>query len=151
MQSIEAWLSYMEDDLRGVIWEKQKKAKLDQIKSFSTHLNSDDVVLTFNYDTLLEESLEQQNKKGYYGFEQKKGSEVKILKMNGSINWVMVPRDQKDDFDYPLLFAKTDLNVENHGAKVSNEIEYNYVLLRVPNDKLSRTYPKTYSKPRFQY
>ena len=55
-KDIKAWLSYMEDDLRDVIWEEQKKARLDQIKKFSTHLKSDDVVLTFNYDTLLEES-----------------------------------------------------------------------------------------------
>lgn len=136
-EGIEAWLSYMEDDLRDVIWKEQKKAKLDQIKKFSTHLNPDDVVLTFNYDTLLEKSLEQQNNKWQYGFEQEKGSGVKILKMHGSINWIMVRRDQKDNFGYPLLFEKTDINVEDHGAKASNEIEYNYVLLRVPNDKLS--------------
>jgi len=135
-EGIEAWVSYMKYDLQDVIWEEQKKAKLDQIKKFSTHLNSDDVVLTFNYDTLLEESLEQQNKKWYYGFEQEKGSGVKILKMHGSINWIMVPRNQKNNFGYLLLFEKTDLNVENHGAKASNEIEYNLVLLRVPNKQL---------------
>ncbi len=133
---IEAWLEYMEHDLRDVVWEKQKKATLDAVKRFSNYLNPNDIVLTFNYDTLLEKSLEQQNKKWHYGFEQEKGSGVKILKMHGSINWIMVRRDQKDNFDYPLLFEKTDLNVEYHGAKASNEIEYNYVLLRVPNDKL---------------
>jgi hypothetical protein len=137
VEGIEAWLSYMEDDLLDVILENQKKAKLDQIKKFSTHLNSDDVVLTFNYDTLLEESLEQQNKKWHYGFEQEKGYGVKILKMHGSINWIMVRRNHKNNFDYPLLFEKTDLNIENHGAKASSEIEYNFVLLRIPNNKLS--------------
>jgi hypothetical protein len=136
-ESIEAWLSYMEDDLRDIIWEKQKKAKLGQIKRFSTHLNSDDVVLTFNYDTLLEESLEQQNKKWHYGFEQEKGSGVKILKMHGSINWIMVRRDQENNFGYPLLFKKTDLNVENHGTEAPNETEYKWVLLRVPDESLA--------------
>ena len=135
-EGIEAWLSYMEDDLRDVIWEEQKKAKLDQIKKFSTHLNSDDVVLTFNYDTLLEKSLEQQSKKWYYGFEQEKGSDIKILKMHGSINWIMVPRDQKGNFDYPLLFAKTDINVENHDTEAPDEDEYKCVLLRVPDKSL---------------
>lgn len=137
-EDIEAWLSYMEYDLRDVIWEEQKKAKLDQIKKFSTHLNSDDVVLTFNYDTLLEESLkEQQDKKWYYGFEQEKGSGVKILKMHGSINWIMVPRDQKDNFGYLLLFEKTDINVEDPAAKASDEVEYKYILLRVPDKSLA--------------
>jgi hypothetical protein len=136
-EDIEAWLSDMEDDLRDVILEEQKKAGLDAVKRFSTHLNAGDVVLTFNYDILLEGSLEQQNNKWQYGFEQEKGYGVKILKMHGSINWIMVRRDQKDNFGYPLLFEKTDINVEDHGAKASNEIEYNDVLLRVPNDKLS--------------
>ncbi len=136
-ESIGAWLSYMEDNLLDVIWEEQKKAKLDQIEKFSTRLCPDDVVLTFNYDTLLENSLEQQKKKWYYGFKQEKDSGIKILKMHGSINWVMVPRNQKNNFGYPLLFEKIDLNADDHGINVSNETEYNSVLLRVPDDKLS--------------
>jgi len=136
-EDIKAWLSHMEDDLRDVLWKEQKKAKLDHIKKFSTHLNSDDVVLTFNYDMLLEESLEQQNNKWQYGFEQEKGSGVKILKMHGSINWIMVPRDQKNNFDYSLLFEKTDINVKNHGMQAPDETEYKFVLLRVPDTSLA--------------
>lgn len=135
-EGIEAWLSYMEYDLQDVIWEEQKKAKLDQIKKFSTHLNSNDVVLTFNYDTLLEDSLEQ-NKKWYYGFEQENGSGVKILKMHGSINWIMVHRDQKNNFSYPLLFKKTDLNAKSYGTEAPDEYEYKWVLLRVPDESLA--------------
>lgn len=136
-KDIKAWLSYMEDDLRDVIWEEQKKARLDQIKKFSTHLKSDDVVLTFNYDTLLEESLKQQKKNWYYGFEQEKGHGVKILKMHGSMNWVMVRREQKDNFEYPLLFEKRDKNVEDHGMQAPDETEYKIVLLRVPDKSLA--------------
>lgn len=136
-EDIKAWLSYMEYDLRDVIWEEQKKARLETIKKFSTHLNSDDVVLTFNYDTLLEKSLKQQNKKWYYGFEQEEGSGVKILKMHGSINWVMVRREQKDNFEYPLLFEKRDKNVEDHGMQAPDETEYKIVLLRVPDESLA--------------
>ena len=136
-EDIEAWLSYMEYDLRDVIWQEQKKAKLDQIKKFTTHLKSDDIVLTFNYDTLLEESLKQQNKKWYYGFEQEKSHGVKILKMHGSINWIMVRREQKDNFEYPLLFEKRDKNVEDHGMQAPDETEYKIVLLRVPDESLA--------------
>jgi len=136
-EDIKAWLSYMVDDLRDVIWEEQKKAKLNQIEEFASHLNSDDVVLTFNYDTLLEESLEQQNKKWHYGFKQKGGTGVKILKMHGSINWVMVRREQKDNFEYPLLFEKCDKNVEDHGMQAPDETEYKIVLLRVPDESLA--------------
>lgn len=136
-EDIKAWLQHMEDDLLDVIWEEQKKGGLDAVKRFSTHLNPDDVVLTFNYDTLLEESLEQQNKKWYYGFEMEKDSGVKILKMHGSINWIMVSRGQKDNFGYPLLFEKTDINVDDHGAKAPDEGEYKWVLLRVPDESLA--------------
>lgn len=136
-EGIEAWLRYMEDDLRDIIWEEQKKAKLDQIKRFSTHLNSDDIVLTFNYDTLLEKSLEQQNKKWYYGFEQEKDTGIKILKMHGSINWITARRDQENNFGYRLLFKKTDLNVENHGAEAPDEAEHRSVLLRVPDESIA--------------
>jgi len=136
-KGIEAWLSYMEEDLLDIIWEEQKKAGLDAVKKFSTHLNPDDVVLTFNYDTLLEESLKQQNKEWYYGFGQENGSGVKILKMHGSINWIMVRRDQKNNFGYPLLFKKTDLNVENHDTEVPSEAEYERVLLQVPDESLA--------------
>ena len=135
---IEAWLSYMEYDLRDVIWEEQKKAKLNQIEEFASHLNSDDVVLTFNYDTLLEESLKQQKKKWYYGFEQEKSHGVKILKMHGSINWIMVRREQRDNFEYSLLFfEKRDENVDNHGMQAPDETEYKIVLLRVPDESLA--------------
>jgi len=136
-EGIEAWLSHMEEDLRDIILEEQKKTKLDPIKRFSANLNSDDVVLTFNYDTLLEESLEQQNKKWHYGFEREKGSGVKILKMHGSINWIMVRRDQENNFGYPLLFKKKDLNVENHGTEAPDEVEYKWILLRVPDESLA--------------
>ncbi len=136
-EDIKVWLQHMEDDLRDVILDEQKKAKLDQIKRFSIHLNSGDVVLTFNYDTLLEETLKRQNKKWYYGFEQEKGSGVKILKMHGSINWIMVRRDQKNNFSYPLLFEKSDINVEKYGTEAPDEDEYMRVLLRVPDESLS--------------
>jgi len=136
-ESIEAWLQYMEEDLVDVIWEEQKKSNLEPIKRFSTHLKSNDVVLTFNYDTLIEQSLEQQNIKFNYGFNTINSYGVKILKTHGSINWIMVPREQKDNFGYPLLFEKTDLNVNNHGAEAPNEIEYKWVLLQIPDKSLN--------------
>jgi len=138
-QSIELWLSYMEKFLRDIIWEEQKKARgrLDSIKKFSTHLNPDDAVVTFNYDCLLEDSLTQQNKEWYYGFAKENKTGIKILKMHGSINWAMVPRDQQNNFEYTLLFRKEDKNVDDHNMKPADELEYNYVLLKIPDEYLS--------------
>mgnify|MGYP000088288276 CR=1 FL=1 len=133
------WLNWMEYYLVDVIWEEQKKSekKLHLIDKFSTHLGPDDAVITFNYDTLLEESLEKQKKKWWYGFKKKEDFGLKILKMHGSINWAMVPRKLQGNFDYPLLFEKENKNVEDHGAEEPDEIEYKYVLFRIPDKCLS--------------
>jgi hypothetical protein len=133
-EKIKARLRFMVDALRDIILEEQGKAGFDALKRFSAHLNSDDVVLTFNYDTLLEESLERQSKKYCYGFERENGSGTRILKMHGSINWMIAHRDQKGNLSrYPILFEKTDKNVKDPGAKAPDEIEYQGILRRVPN------------------
>ena len=133
-ESIETWLSYMEDDLRDVIWEEQKKAEgeLENISRFSKHLSSDDVILTFNYDTLIENSLSELNTDWHYGFEQEKSAGIQILKMHGSINWLVVSRDKYLNFGYPLLFRKQDAN-RGESDWPSGEEEWDYVLIRVPD------------------
>lgn len=133
------WLDWMKYDLVDVIWDEQEKAKkrLDLIDKFSKHLNPDDAVITFNYDTLLEKSLEKQKKKWWYGFKEEDDFGLKILKMHGSINWAMVHRELQGNFNYPLLFKKEDKKVDDHGAEEPDEIEYKYVLFRIPDKCLS--------------
>lgn len=137
-KAIETWLSYMEDDLVDVIWDQQQTGieKTDGISRFVTILRESDTIVTFNYDTLTEQSISQANKPWQYGFKIEKGKGAPILKMHGSINWAIVPRDQIGSFGYPLLFRKEDKNVENAAPKPTDEIEYSYVLLRIPDDKL---------------
>ncbi len=137
-ENIDAWLRQMEEDLRDVIWKNQKKASknLQHIANFSQQLWENDAVLTFNYDTLLEKSLTNQNKVWQYGLPQENGSGVKILKMHGSINWFIVPRNQCENFDYQLLFRKEDLNVTKHKAPSPDEIEWKYELIKVPDSSL---------------
>ena len=136
--SIETWLSDLQDDLIDVIWEKQEQAKqkLKLISRFSQNLQQDDVVLTFNYDTLLENSLTDQKKAWCYGFEREKGNGISILKMHGSINWAIVLRNQYKNFGYTLLFRKEDKNINENNAKPSGEREYDYVLLHIPDNSL---------------
>lgn len=137
-KAIEAWLSYMEDDLVNVIWDQQQTGieKTDGISRFATILRENDTVVTFNYDTLIEQSISQAKIPWRYGFKIEEGKGTPILKMHGSINWAIVKRDQVCNFGYPLLFRKEDLNVENAAHTPTDEIDYDYVLLRIPDDKL---------------
>jgi hypothetical protein len=138
-EAIEAWLSYMEDDLRDVIWDKQKAGleKLDRIARFTDLLREQDTVVTFNYDTLIEQSLSQAEKPWHYGFKIEKGQGTQIVKMHGSINWAIVLREQVGNFEYPLLFKKEDKNRLGTTTQPTGEAEYDYALLRIPDDKLA--------------
>jgi len=133
-ESIETWLSYMEHDLGDIIWEEQKKAEggLGNISRFSEHLKADDVILTFNYDTLMENSFSKLNTDWCYGFEQENSTGIQILKMHGSINWLVVPRNKYINFGYPMLFKKQDAN-RSESDWPSNEEEWDYVLIKVPD------------------
>jgi len=137
-EAIETWLSYMEDDLVDIIWDQQQTGieKNDGISRFATILRENDTIVTFNYDTLIEQSISQAKKSWQYGFKTEEGKGTPILKMHGSINWAIVPRDQVGIFGYPLLFRKEDQNVENTAPKSTGEIEYDSVLLQLPDDKL---------------
>lgn len=137
-ESIEAWLSYMEEDLRNVIWNQQEAAlgKLNRIDRFTAMLQDDDTIITFNYDTLIERSISKAKKPWQYGFKLENRDGTRILKMHGSINWAVVLRDQVDNFGYPVLFRKEDQNAKNTTPS-PNEPEYTCVLLRIPDDKLS--------------
>ena len=137
-EAIETWLRYMEDDLVNIIWDQQQTCigKTDGISRFTTILRENDTVVTFNYDTLIEQSISQAKRPWQYGFKIEEGKGVPILKMHGSLNWAIVPRDQVGRFGYPPLFRKEDKNVDNVDPKPTGETEYNYVLLRIPDDKL---------------
>ncbi len=83
------------------LWFAQRRAPAEAISlydDFASHLDSTDVVITFNYDTLLEESLERIAKpyrlfparveRSDSGWHYKPAdNEVSILKMHGSIDW----------------------------------------------------------------
>lgn len=153
-KGIEAWLSYMEDDLRDVIWERQKQAQEEtgKIDRFSKHLKYDDVIITFNYDTLIENSLSTQNIDWHYGFKQENDVGTGILKMHGSINWLIVPRNKYSNFGYPLLFKKEDANRDETDWPCSEE-EWDYVLIRIPDSsvglKIENRNLQSHEKPYF--
>ena len=138
-EAIETWLSYMEDDLVDVIWNLQQVAgeSPSGISRFASILRENDTIITFNYDTLIEQSISRANRSWQYGFKIKGDQGILILKMHGSVNWAIVPRDQVGNFGYPLLFRKEDKNRPDTTATPIGEAEYDYALLRIPDDKLT--------------
>ena len=73
--------------------------QLELYDLFAAHLDPDDIVITFNYDTLIEDALKRNNKPyrlflnrltsvhHSYGVADTETKEVILLKMHGSIDW----------------------------------------------------------------
>jgi hypothetical protein len=138
-ETIETLLSYMEDDLVDVIWDQQQRSveKTKGIARFTDILRESDTIVTFNYDTLVEQSISRANRRWQYAFKVEGGQGTLILKMHGSMNWAIVPRDQVANFGYPLLFRKEDKNRTDTTPTPTGEAEYDYALVRIPDDKLA--------------
>jgi len=138
-QAIETWLSYMEDDLVEVIWDQQQAGGEGPtgISRFASILRENDTIVTFNYDTLVEQSISLANRHWQYGFKVEGGQGTPILKMHGSINWGIVPRDQVNNFGYPLLFRKEDKNRPDTTPTPTGEAEYDGALLRIPDERIA--------------
>jgi hypothetical protein len=136
-KDIESWLGQMEDDLIHVIWGEQKTGldKLDRIQRFAGELRKNETIITFNYDTLLEESLSRAGKTCWYGFPLEKPQDIRLLKVHGSVNWLKVPRNKYQNFGYPPLFIKEDKNRKETDWP-SGEEEWDYVLLRIPDNSV---------------
>lgn len=132
---ISAWLSYMEEELSRVLWDAQKEANLEPIKRFTCQLSSDDTALTFNYDTLLETALAEQGQAWNHGLDDRANGGVTILKMHGSIDWIL--RERKPGAppeNFVKLFSKRDTNVEEHGHQAPDEEEYASELWRAKDE-----------------
>ena len=63
--------------------------------SFAKSLRDGDTVLTFNYDTLLECSLTHCGATWSHGFDAEGASDVTVLKLHGSLDWFLVPRENQ--------------------------------------------------------
>lgn len=82
-----------------------------QYLSFASRLKAEDLVVTFNWDLLLEKSLDAVKKQYSYTGEIGK---IQILKLHGSVNWVEgLPRSLITDrptFDYRPLGLQDEMN-----------------------------------------
>lgn len=129
--SISIWLNYMEDELAHVIWDAQKQAKCEPIMHFTKQLSEKDAILTFNYDTLVETTLCAQKQPWNHGLNDRDNGGVTILKMHGSIDWILLERRPENELEkYTKLFSKKDNNVDEHGHQAPQEEEYAWELWR---------------------
>lgn len=130
-EGIEGWLDLLEDELRHVLWEAQCAAKRSPVEKFTKHLAPTDVVLTFNYDTLVETTLATQGKHWNHGLNDQHCGGITILKMHGSVDWILLERRPEQALEqFVKLFSKRDANVTEHGGPPPNEREYHWELWR---------------------
>ena len=112
-ESIEAWLSYLEEALRDVILEKEDQANLAPITRWAEFVDARDTVVTFNYDTLVERALTERGKTWNHGTGREGDGGIAIFKLHGSIDWFVAHRSES--------FSKCDLLFDKENANRSEQ------------------------------
>jgi hypothetical protein len=137
VENIEAWLSYIEEEVVHVVRDFQQKADLTPIQQFVSELQQEDIIITFNYDTLIETVLSNQKREWNHGFECESGKGLTVLKMHGSVDWILLERRPEKELEkFIKLFSKTDMNVSDHNdTPPKDEPEYNRELWRARDTK----------------
>lgn len=108
-ESIDAWLSYLEEALRDAILECDRRSDLAPIRRWAKGVRENDAILTFNYDTLVERSLVQEGRVWNHGTGRDGDEGVGVYKLHGSIDWIVAHRS--DSFSkLDLLFDKKNTN-----------------------------------------
>lgn len=139
-EGIESWLQYMEDDLIDVILEKQDQSKhIELIDNFVKYLGMNDNIISFNYDLLVEDALNKRKQPWNHGLNDFKREEIVILKMHGSLDWIILDRGETEKFKkFIPLFQKQDKNREIEiNEKPLGEREYDYELARIEREALN--------------
>lgn len=130
-EGISTWLDYMAKELYHVIWDAQKQANVELIKRFTDQLSDDDRILSFNYDTLVETALSATGRKWNHGLNDHEKGGVTILKMHGSVDWILLERRPENQLEnFVKLFSKTDTNGDAHKHQMPQEDEYAWELWR---------------------
>jgi len=123
---ISGWLLHLEDALRDVIVEEEEKANFAPIIRWAESVNDLDTVLTFNYDTLVEQALSKLGKTWNHGMGREVRTGNAICKLHGSIDWIVADRIEH--------FKKLDLLFDqqntNRASPKTGYIEDDYRLWR---------------------
>jgi hypothetical protein len=133
-RSIKKRLAVMERILFEVLIDAQEEHSLGAapLADFANALRASDAVLTFNYDTLLERALAARRKKWSSGFDVEPAGDVTVLKLHGSLDWLICHRDNPIG---SILFEINAGSIEwyevDEGQR--HHWEKNFVLSRAPN------------------
>jgi hypothetical protein len=127
-EAIGAWLSYLEEALRDVIFEQTARANLAPITRWAKSVSDRDTVLTFNYDTLVERALKAQSKTWNHATRLRGESGIPVCKLHGSIDWIVAHR-RVSYGKCDLLYDKPNANREE-GDNNSGHVEEDYRLWR---------------------
>lgn len=131
-KDIAAWLSYLHEDLGRAILQRDDSADLEPIVRWARTVRDSDVVLTFNYDTLVERSMAELDRCWNHGTRREGDVGVPVFKLHGSIDWLVIDRAEKTN-DHTVLFEKQNLNT--NGQRTGN-VEDDCVLVRQSRDRL---------------
>lgn len=134
-ETIERRLDRLVDYLGQCIWKEQDKCseKTGYIEELIAHFNThDDTIISFNYDTLLEQSLSNLEIEWNYGLPDDDRGGLTILKMHGSINWALYKRNTELTSEARVLYVKRDTEEEQgRGEPTRKETEYHYKLIEI--------------------
>ena len=130
-EDLEYWAdTSLKPDLCGILHECQNSAREAPVKRFCEALQPSDAILTFNYDTLVEDALAYLEKPWNHGLEDATNGGTPVYKMHGSLDWELDERDLKR-CGLTRLFQKEDSNAVRTGSVPSEETEYHLALYRI--------------------
>ncbi len=134
-EMIDCVLREMESELPNVIWREQQRceSKSESITKLARHLRLGDAIVTFNYDTLIETALSQLGIPWHHGLNDMNSDPLRVvvLKMHGSVDWLVIQRSKGNPSSHILLFSKLDLNARPGHEPPLEESEYHSELWRV--------------------
>jgi len=135
-QDIGTWLARLEQYLIDLMSTYDMNCRDKSIDHFAAHITPADAIATFNYDRLMEHALDKRGKRWHHGLHDTNPDDICILKLHGSIDWVVLERGTGSAGTCVELFTKPDLNAEQ-AESASTEPEAQWSLYRVkPNADL---------------
>lgn len=143
-ESIQAWLSTMDDFLLESLIKHEDSACMSPIQRFSETLRPGDSIITFNYDRLVERALQAQGTGWHFGLDSN-ASGIPVYKMHGSLDWICFARNQRAAREgVRRLFSKTDENREREQtcSERWGEPEFDFELFQIEDDRKLHRYIK---------
>ncbi len=145
--TIGSWLYMMEYFLVGILIQAQEDANSSSLPTLADRLRNGDTVMTFNYDTLLECALAGCGRTWSHGFETEKSGDVTVLKLHGSIDWWLAPRERLSE--RTLILADIGNSASNWSRALEDPTSMpwkdRFVLTRVDSLEKAKGYYKQHT------